>query len=142
MTAEHLPLIDPENAPFWSALERSELLLSHCPVCVADHYYPRAFCPRCWSPTEWRASAGTGVVIARTTIRHMYIEPFIGRVPYNVSVVELDEGPRLLTNVVGVDPDTVAIGTRVHLSPMAEGDVWLPTFTVTNHAPVGTATVA
>jgi uncharacterized OB-fold protein len=60
----------------------------------------------------------------------MYLEPFIGRVPYNASVVELTEGPRLLTNIVGVDPDTVHIGSHVRLSPTAEGDVWLPTFTL------------
>jgi uncharacterized OB-fold protein len=125
----HLPVPDAETRPFWDALGNGRLLIKWCLECGRPHYFPRAFCPFCWSErTEWREASGDGVVFATTTVRQMGVEPFRSRVPYNVSIVELAEGPRMLTNVVGIDASEVRIGMEVRLSPERDGDAWLPLF--------------
>ncbi|MHB8671126.1 MAG: Zn-ribbon domain-containing OB-fold protein [Acidimicrobiales bacterium] len=129
MTDSHLPIPDPETEEFWAALAQDRLLLQYCNSCERPHYYPRSFCPWCWSDnTDWREASGLGTVFATTVIRQMGLEPFGDRVPYNVSIVELDEGPRMLTNVIGVDAAEVRIGMRVELAAEHHGDIGLPLF--------------
>jgi uncharacterized OB-fold protein len=122
------PQPDAESAPFWEALGEGRLLLVWCRACEEPFYYPRAICPRCWSTVlEWRPATGHGTVFTYTTIRQAG-PPFASLVPYNVSLVELDEGPRLTTNIVNVDPDDVRIGMEVVIAPQCRGSIWLPTF--------------
>lgn len=124
-----LPILDAETAPFWHGLARRELLLKWCTACGRPHYYPRDFCPFCWSDrTEWRRATGHGTVFATTVVHQHGLEPFRSRAPYNVSIVELDEGPRLLAPVHGIAPDAVRIGTAVELDPEVHGDIGLPRF--------------
>jgi uncharacterized OB-fold protein len=127
MTA-HLPLVDADSKPFWDALERGALVLPECVACRRVHYYPRLLCPFCWEPVQWLELSGRGEVFATTVVRRIGLEPFRDRTPYDLSLVELEEGPRLLTNVVGTDPDRVAIGCAVELCPTLDGDRWMPTF--------------
>ena len=125
----HLPVPDQETAPFWEALAGGKLLLKWCLDCGRPHYWPRDFCPFCWSArTEWRPASGRGTVFATTVIRQAALPPFSERLPYNVAVVELEEGPRLVTNVVGVPPDEVRIGQPVELAAEPHGDIGLPLF--------------
>jgi uncharacterized OB-fold protein len=125
---EHLPIVDGESAPFWESLAEQRLMLKWCTDCGRPHFYPRVFCPYCWSATEWRQAAGTGTVFATTTVRTIGLEPFHSRTPYNISIVELDEGPRMLTNVIDVDVDEVQIGLRVRLQAQLESGFWMPRF--------------
>ncbi len=107
------PEITPETAPFWDALRRHALELQHCVACgyVADH--PRWVCPECLAEEfEWRAHPGTGTV--QTFV--WYLRPFhptFTDVPYNVAIVDLDDGPHLISTVVGVDRERLAVGMRV-----------------------------
>jgi uncharacterized OB-fold protein len=128
MSQDHLPIADAESERFWAALADSVLLVSHCPACGENTYYPRAYCPRCWARTEWLECSGRGVVIATTVIRQHHLKPFRDRTPYNVAVVALEEGPQLLTRVLGVEPEAVSIGSEVRLAPVLEDGWWLPTF--------------
>ena len=57
---QHLPIPDPESAPFWQALAGQRLLLKWCGACDQWHFYPRVYCPFCWAATEWRDASGTG----------------------------------------------------------------------------------
>jgi uncharacterized OB-fold protein len=125
---EHLPLIDAESAPFWGALGDGQFLLKWCLECGRPHYYPRTYCPTCWGETEWRAASGRGIVFATTVVRRFGLKPFTSRLPYNLSIVELAEGPRLLTNVVGGPPEAVTIGAAVVLRPTNDEGQWMPTF--------------
>ena len=125
---EHLPIVDAESEPYWTALGEGKFLLKYCLDCGLPHFYPRTYCPFCWGETEWRESTGRGIVFASTTVRRVGLKPFSSRVPYNLAVVELDEGPRLLTNVIGCAPQDVAIGSAVELSPTFDEDMWMPTF--------------
>jgi uncharacterized protein len=125
---DHLPIIDEESRPFWDGLGEQRFLLKYCTDCGKPHFFPRTYCPYCWGETEWRDSPGRATVYAATTIRSMGAEPFAARVPYNLSVVQLDEGPLMLTNVTGVDPESVKIGMAVKLKATLDEDVWLPWF--------------
>lgn len=103
---------DPTTAPFWAAAERRELVIQRCTACGTHQFYPRPFCLSCGShDVEWVETAGTGIVHATTTV-HLQVLPDM-EPPYVVALVELDEGPRLVTNLVKPAP---AIGDRVEVS--------------------------
>ena len=124
----HLPIVDAESQPFWDAIGDGKLLLKFCLDCGRAHYYPRTYCPYCWGETEWREASGRGVVFATTTVRRMGLPPFNTRVPYNLSIVELEEGPRMLTNVIDSPPEDVQIDMPVEFSPRLDDTQWMPTF--------------
>jgi uncharacterized OB-fold protein len=124
-----LPIPDAETEAFWRGLADGVFLLRWCLDCGRPHYYPRSFCPLCWSErVEWRPASGQGRVFATTVIRQMGLPPFDQRVPYNVALVELDEGPLVLTNVVGAPPESVVIGAAVELAAERHRDIALPLF--------------
>ena len=103
---------DPRTARFWEAAAAGELLIQRCAACGAHQFYPRPFCLACQAgDPEWVRAAGTGTVYAMTTV-HLRVDPAL-EPPYVVAVVELDEGPRLVTNLVG---EQAAIGDRVRVA--------------------------
>ncbi|MHB1712484.1 MAG: Zn-ribbon domain-containing OB-fold protein [Acidimicrobiales bacterium] len=109
------------SAPFWDAARSGRLLLQHCVSCGHMQHYPRTLCTACWSEVlEWTVSAGVGSVWTCTVVHHPGHPAWRSETPYTLAIVELDEGPRLLTNVVGVSPDRVMPGQRVRL---VEGDL-------------------
>ena len=103
---------DPTTAMFWEAAATGELLVQRCTACGTCQFYPRPFCLACQAgDPEWVRAAGTGTVYAMTTV-HLRVVPEL-EPPYVVAVVELDEGPRLVTNLVG---PRAAIGDRVRVA--------------------------
>ncbi len=99
---------DPITAPFWDAATREELLVQRCTACGHHQFYPRRFCLECSSEAvEWVRARGTGTVYSQTTVHVQIATEF--EPPYVAALVELDEGPRLLTNLEG----PCAIGDRV-----------------------------
>lgn len=93
-----------------SKLEQGEFLIQRCTACGKHVYYPRELCPHCGSTSlEWKAPGGGGVVHAVTTVRR---KPADGG-DINVSLVDLDEGVRLMSRVDNLAPDAVKIGQRV-----------------------------
>lgn len=101
------PSPDPETLPFWEAAARDRFVLPKCNQCGRVHWYPRGTCPFCLSSDiEWVTSEGLGVIYSCTVFRH-------ADQPYVVAYVELDEGLRLLTNIVADDPEQTAIGQKV-----------------------------
>jgi uncharacterized protein len=112
-----LPVPVPDQATelgwYWSANRRRQLLVPRCDRCGLVFWYPRGFCPDCGSAeVAGVESAGTGSVYSFTITRH---GPglYRGHGPYVLALVELDEGVRLMTNVVGCVPESVHIGQRV-----------------------------
>jgi uncharacterized OB-fold protein len=105
------PYGDPISEPFWKAATRREFVIQKCRRCAAYQFYPRPFCLACFADDiEWVPAAGTGTIYSLTTVRRQVFPDF--PVPYVNAVVELDEGPRLLTTIVGA---TSAIGDRVRV---------------------------
>jgi uncharacterized protein len=88
------------------------LRFQHCAECGHVRYPPSPRCPECLAPGgEWRPDAGTGTVWSFCVYHHLYHRAFTGELPYRVALVELDSGPRLISNLV--DVDDVRIGMRV-----------------------------
>ena len=104
----------PLTAPYWEATRRRELLLQWCRDCDAAVYYPRAVCPTCLGEDlEWRTASGRGEVYA-FTVHHKAQHPaFEDLTPYVVALVDLAEGARVLSNVVGCPPGEVRVGQPV-----------------------------
>lgn len=108
------PRIDPETAAFWAGTTQGKLLLERCPDCQAVIWYPRGgYCPACggMSATAFEA-AGTGTVYTFTIV-HRALAEYAEVTPFVIAYVELDEGPRIMTNIVDCDPSAVLIGMPV-----------------------------
>jgi len=109
-----LPRSTPETAPFWEACRRHSLELQQCDACSKFWFPPSNRCPHCLSADwKWSAVSGKGQVFTFTVFHRAYHKGFADELPYAVAVVELDEGPRLVSNVVGCAPEDVKIGMPV-----------------------------
>jgi hypothetical protein len=117
-------------APLWDGTARKELLLQRCSACGAFRHPPSPICRSCLSDQhEWVAASGRGTVYTYAVVRQALGRGWEEKVPYVVAVIELDEGPRFLTNVVNVDPDAVQIGMPVEVVYLERADAaTLPLF--------------
>lgn len=123
------PPVSPETQPFWDGCRAGELRYQHCAACRRPQFYPRAFCTACGrTDLEWRRSRGAGTVHAVTVVYRPPTPAFKGDVPYAIALVDLDEGFRMMANVVGGDPEGVRIGDRVRVTFERRGDVAVPQF--------------
>ncbi|MCL8209102.1 MAG: Zn-ribbon domain-containing OB-fold protein [Actinomycetia bacterium] len=120
---------EPDTEPFWRATREHRLVYPVCRSCGGVVFYPRRHCTHCGGDDlEWRTSAGLGTVYTFTVIRQHGHPWFKSRLPYVVAFVDLDEGFRLMTHVVGTDPEAVRVGQRVRLTWEDVGEVALPVF--------------
>jgi uncharacterized OB-fold protein len=117
--AKPLPQATPTSAPFWQALRRGEVVIQRCESCSAWVFYPRSNCPRCLSTRlVWRKVAGTGRLHTFTIARIATAPFFADETPQRLAVVELDEGVRIPSTLVGIAESEISIGMR--LSPVFE----------------------
>jgi len=111
-----LPAITTLNEPYWHGLRRRELKMPKCNDCGKIWYPPSPFCPSCWSRSfTWQQLSGRGRVNSWVVFHQAYFSSYKDDIPYNVAEVELEEGPRLLTNLVGVANEDIAIGMPVEI---------------------------
>ncbi len=124
------PDITPVSAPYWQGLQQGQLLFQRCRACGTAWLPPREACPNCLAPgPEWQASSGRGHVVSWVVYHTAYDDAFRDRLPYDVTCVELDEGPRLLTNVIdGEAGRRLSLGARVTVAIEREGDLALARF--------------
>jgi uncharacterized OB-fold protein len=114
--ARPAPEITGHAAPFWAAARDHRLVVQHCPACGQYQHYPRPWCTNCLNEAlEFVASSGEGTIYTFTVIRRSAHPAFAARVPYVLAFVDLDEGVRLVSNIVDCDPGTVRIGQRVRV---------------------------
>jgi uncharacterized OB-fold protein len=120
------PAVNVETERFWKAAEAGKLLYGFCLACSEPHYYPRNFCPFCFSErVEWREASGNANVYSFSI---MYRTPTD---PYTIAYVTLAEGPRLLTNLVDCDLKKIAIDAPAKLVwKPSEGGAPVPFFTL------------
>lgn len=124
------PYPNPEDSPFWEATLRDELVLPRCRACSTVIWYPRSFCSACGTTDiEWFKASGRGTVYACTSV-HRAQGPWRAAAPYVIAYVELEEGPRILTNVIGVDPASVEVGQAVRAVFVPAGAQKIVRFTV------------
>lgn len=106
MPKRPIPQPTPETKPYWDACREHRLLLQRCLDCEGQpaYFYPRPFCPNCLSPNvEWFEASGRGK-LHTYVIAHRPATGFEDAVPYVIAIVELEEGPRMMSNIVGVEP--------------------------------------
>lgn len=128
-TPRPAPVPDAVTAPFWEGCAQRELRIQECRACRFRWLPGSVVCPHCWSDAvTWVASAGEGTVVTFAVYHRSYHPAFQPLVPYVVAVVELAEGPRLVSNVVGVAPERVRVGMRVLVEFQSAGDTALPVF--------------
>jgi hypothetical protein len=109
-----VPEVTPESEPYWAGAAEGKLLLSECADCGLIYHYPRALCPDCFGENvSWLEASGTGEVYSYSVAHTMSGWPEED-LPLVLAYVELDEGPRVMTNV-RADPEDVAVGTRVRV---------------------------
>jgi len=111
-----LPESSVESKPFWEACKRHELVVPRCAKCT-HHWFPAsATCPKCWS-TEWAWAkvSGQGKVYSFGVYHRAYDKSFQEELPYALVIVELAEGPRLTTNVVGCKPAALSCDMPVEV---------------------------
>jgi uncharacterized protein len=124
-----VPQPTPETQPFWDGCAAGELRLPHCVPCGRPYYPPRLRCPRCGSSDiHWAAVSGRGRL-------HTYLinerAPAPGwATPYAIAVIELDEGPRMMSNVVGLpaDPEHLKLDMAVEVMFQTREGMALPQF--------------
>lgn len=114
--------------PFEEGLREGKLLLPWCKSCGKPHFYPRSACPHCWSEDyDWRPAKGTGTVHSYTVTRANPPTAFTSELPYAIAIIDLDEGVRLLSNVLdGVAG--LAIGERVAVTFIERDGAVVPVF--------------
>ncbi len=114
--------------PFYEGLKHKELLLPWCKSCGKPHFYPRSACPHCWSEDyDWRRAAGTGVIHSFTTVRANPPTAFTSALPYRIAIIDLEEGVRMLSNIVG-ECENLAIGDKVKVEFVTREGESLPMF--------------
>ena len=122
-----VPLIDEQSRPYWDAAREHRLVLQRCGACGRWLFYARALCPWCHAAgLTWEPASGRGVVYSFTVVHRAASEAFTA--PYVVVLVDLDEGPRMLSMLRVDDPRRATIGARVHVAFEDLDEVTLPVF--------------
>lgn len=120
--------IDAVNRPYWEALGQGRLTFQACGSCGHCWLPARAACPKCLSKDfSWKEAAGKGKVLSWVVYHVAYHPAFADRLPYNVAIIELEEGPRLLSNVL-CKADELSAHVPVDLVIEKEGQVNVPRF--------------
>ncbi|MEU1037247.1 Zn-ribbon domain-containing OB-fold protein [Streptomyces sp. NPDC005907] len=129
-----LPEADAFSRPYWEAAAGGRLLLRHCAACGHTHHYPREFCPRCWSEdVHWRPASGHATLYTWSVVHRNDLPPFRGRTPYVAAVVDLAEGPRMMTGIVECEEAALRIGMGLEVTFRSTGspgpaEFWVPVF--------------
>jgi len=108
------PRINADAKPYWKAAAEDRLIFKRCQSCAHVHFPPRYLCPQCWSENlQWIESKGLGTVYSLTIMRRAPMPEFETSIPYVVALVDLDEGPRMMANIIGENALETRIGQRV-----------------------------
>jgi len=112
-----VPEFDDVTTPFWEAAARHELVLQTCSSCGVVRHPPRPVCPSClsWEST-WKPASGRGTVWSWVVAHPPVLPAFADKAPYNVVVVELDEGVRMVGNLLDVSNDEIHEGMSVEVA--------------------------
>ncbi|MDF1715849.1 MAG: Zn-ribbon domain-containing OB-fold protein [Antarcticimicrobium sp.] len=132
-TEKPLPVIDHDSAPYWEAAHEGRLDIPLCGDCGKHHFYPRAICPHCHSDNlKFDTVSGRGEVHTFTIARRPAGPAFADDVPYVVALIELEEGPRMMSRIQTDDPESVRIGAKVEVTFVkATDEITFPYFRMT-----------
>jgi uncharacterized OB-fold protein len=128
--AKAAPRPTPETAHYWQGAALGELRIQLCRACGEHYFYPRPACPHCGSlDTVWVVASGRAR-LHTYLINHRPAGGFERDAPYAIAVVELEEGPRMMTNIVGVDqtPEALQLDMALQVSFETRGEQTVPVF--------------
>lgn len=135
-SGKFLPRPKPETAAWWQSCREHNLMIQRCSGCGAFQFYPRVFCSSCMSnQVEWVQSAGLGKVLTFTVCRVPVAEAYAADLPYVVALIRLEEGPTMMSNIVGCEPESVTIGMPVEVVFQK----WSEDITIPQFRPIKTA---
>jgi len=128
---EQIPQTTPDgdSQVYWEGIARGELRIQRCAACTLYVFYPRAICPHCFSDRlSWVAASGKGTIYSYS-VAHQAFGSFAKEVPFVIAIIELEEGVRMMTRVIGTPRERITIGApvRVSFESIAEGPT-LPYF--------------
>jgi uncharacterized OB-fold protein len=133
-----LPVPQPESDFYWEKCRGHELWLRRCNDCQKAYFYPRDICPHCFSRNvTWVRASGRGTVFTYAIVHRPPTPAFRDKVPYVVAIVELEEGPKIPTNLVGIDPDPAKI--RVGMPVVVDFEDVSPTISLPVFRPASPA---
>lgn len=122
-TALPKPVSNADSQPYWQGARENKLLIRKCNACGQVHFMPRHLCPTCWSDDlQWVQASGKGTVHSYTIIRRASDPRFASLVPYVVALIDLQEGPRMMANILGDKALDTKIGDAVSLVFEGRGD--------------------
>ena len=122
-----LPAPDNASRHYWKSAAEGRLVIQRCTSCGAYQFYPRALCVTCAGETEWVDASGRGTLHTFTIIRQNRSPAFAALSPYAVGIVELDEGVRMMSNIVDCDVEQIEVGLALEVVLLqAAEDVGLP----------------
>lgn len=117
------PETNPETKSFWDGCAAGKFLIRRCTSCRKVHWYPRSLCPFCFGDCEWGEASGKGAIYSFSVMTR-------AEVPFAIAYVALEEGPKMMTNIVDCDLGALKIGQAVKLKFVpSEGGPQLPMFT-------------
>ena len=118
--------------PFFEGTKAGKILVQKCTNCSEYTWYSHFVCPNCMEDTlEWVESTGKGKIYTFTVVYQHNNPFFMNKVPYVYGVVELDEGPRLVSNIEGIDPEAVRCDMRVEATfEKLDDEITVPIFKV------------
>lgn len=106
--AKPLPVVDNDSSVFWENCKQERLVLQECQDCSKFYFYPRILCPHCMSSNvEWKEVSGSGKIYSFTIARRPAGPAFKEDLPYAVGLIELDEGPRMMSNIINIPVDDI-----------------------------------
>jgi uncharacterized OB-fold protein len=109
-----LPQPTPWSKPFWDGCKKHELLIQKCQDCQKAIFYPKMFCPQCLSSNlQWIKASGRGKIYSYMAVYSYQPTEFEGNVPYVVAIIDLEEGVRLMSNIIGCPPEKVKCDMKV-----------------------------
>lgn len=124
-----MPEVQPWSEKFWEGTKNGKLLIQTCKSCKSKIFYPRKYCPECWSKElDWIEGSGKGTVYSFTTAYSMVEPRFMDELPYTIAYVDLKEGVRLMTRIVECKPEEIKIGMEVEVVYTPRGDYYFPFF--------------
>lgn len=111
-----LPVVQPWSEPFWKAAKQHKLVIQECRDCNHKIFYPRKYCPDCWSQDlVWAEASGKAKLYSFTIMKDMVEAKFMKDLPYVLALVDLEEGIRMMTRIVGCEPEQVKMDMDVEV---------------------------
>jgi len=124
-----VPEVQPWSARFWEGTREGKFLIQTCGDCGSKIFYPRKYCPECWSGNlGWMQASGNAKIFSFSTAYSMVEPKFMDELPYTIAYVDLEEGIRMMTRIVECDPAAIKIGMDVEVVFFKREDFHLPYF--------------